>query len=264
MRTAEVTIIIPNYKTPELTCFCLRMLRLNTDPDRVRVIVVDNDSRDESLEYLRRVEWIELVERHDISGETGPEMHARALDLAMERVGTPYVMVMHTDTILCDPGWLDFLLERLNAAPGAAGIGSWKLEIVPLWKRFGKQVESLIRRLAGRRERREVRYLRSHCALYRSDAVRAVGGGFFDGDTAGASLHRRLTESGRRMIFLEAPELMRCIRHLNHATMILNPRSPDRKTARPSARRRIQRELEQLHYREILERGDLDRNGTAK
>ena len=74
MPKPEVTIIIPNYKTPDLTRFCLRSLRLHSDPARVKVIVVDNDSRDDSVEYLRGVQWIDLIERHDIAGETAPEI----------------------------------------------------------------------------------------------------------------------------------------------------------------------------------------------
>ncbi len=258
MSKADVTVIIPNYKTPELTKLCLRSLRLHSDPARVRVIAIDNDSRDESVKYLRSVKWIDLIERHDIDAESGPEMHARALDCAFEKVTTPYVMVIHTDTIMRNDLWLDFLQKRLEETPEAAGIGSWKLEIVPFWKQLGKKLETVVRRLAGRPEHREVRYLRSHCAFYRTDAVRKVGAGFFDGNTAGASLHRRLVEAGYKMIFVEAPELMKFIRHLNHATMILNPQPGDRKTAKPAARARIQRELDELNYREILGRDGLD------
>ena len=259
MPKPEVTIIIPNYKTPDLTRFCLRSLRLHSDPARVKVIVVDNDSRDDSVEYLRGVQWIDLIERHDIADESGPEMHARALDCALEKVDTPYVMVMHTDTIVRSDAWLDFLLKRLAETPGAVGVGSWKLEVVPFWKRLGKALEEVVRRCAGRHANHEVRYLRSHCALYRTDAVRRAGCGFFDGKTAGASLHRKLEEEGGRLIFVEARELMKFIRHLNHATMILNPQSGDRRTARPAARARIRRELDELRCAELLKRDELDR-----
>ncbi len=260
MQKPEVSIIIPNYKTPELTRLCLRSLRRHTDLERVRVIAVDNDSRDGSLDYLRTVEWIELLERAT-AGENGPEMHARALDLALEKVDTPYVMVIHTDTIVTNDLWLDFLLNRIGADEKIAGIGSWKLETTPFWKRIGKQVEEQIRRLAGRRRVVEERYLRSHCALYRTDLVRTLTDGFFDGDTAGHSLHRKLEAAGYRMLFVESPELMRFIRHLNHATMILNPETGGRKTTKPSARRRLEKELRSLHYDELMNDDALDRGG---
>jgi len=259
MGNPEITIIVPNYKTADLTRLCLRSLRRHTDLNRAKVVVVDNDSRDDSTEYLRGVDWITLVERPPVPGETGWEMHARALDLALERVDTPYFMVIHTDTVVVDDRWLDFLLGQFDSSPKLAGVGSWKLEHVSIWKRFGKTVESVVRHLLGRKSKTETRYLRSHCALYRTAAVREVDVPFCGANTAGKSLHLALVAAGYDMRFLESAELMRYIRHLNHATMILNPSPGDRKTAKPAARRRIQRELDALNYREILADDSLDR-----
>jgi len=45
-----VTILIPNYKTPELTKLCLRLIRKHTDSDKIHVIVIENDSNDSSIE----------------------------------------------------------------------------------------------------------------------------------------------------------------------------------------------------------------------
>ncbi len=259
MQKPEVTIIVPNYKTADLTRLCLRSLRRHTDQKRVRVIAVDNNSQDASTEYLRSVEWIKLIERPPVPGESGPQMHSRALDLALAEVDTPYFMVIHTDTFVINDLWLDFLINRLIASPKIAGIGSWKLESVPPWKRFGKALETMIRRLLGKKSKKETLYLRSHCALYRTDAVREVNQPFCDDDTAGKSLHFALIAAGYDMRFIESPELMKFIRHLNHATMILNPSPGDRKTSKPAARRRIERELESLHYRDILADESLDR-----
>ena len=61
--------------------------------------------------------------------------------------------------------------------------------------------------------------------------------------------------------FHHADELMRFIRHLNHATMILNPETGGRKTTRPAARRRLEKELKSLHYDELMEDDSLDRCG---
>ena len=53
MSTKQVTIIVPNYKTYQLTKVCLRLLRKNTDLNHADVIVVDNNSNDESSKYLK-------------------------------------------------------------------------------------------------------------------------------------------------------------------------------------------------------------------
>lgn len=259
MHTPQVTIIIPNYKTKDLTKLCLRSLRRYTDLKRVQVIVVDNNSADESTDYLRSVEWIKLIERRPMPNETGPEMHARALDLALGQVDTPYVMVMHTDTIVINEHWLDFLINQFNASSNIAGVGSWKLEFIPFYKRVGKLFENFIRNLFGRNPKKEVQYLRSHCAMYRTNLVREFGQSFFDHDTAGKSLHLALQRAGYDMYFIDSLELMKYIRHLNHATMILNPSPSDRKTSKPKARKRIEHELESLQYREILSDDTLDK-----
>ena len=252
------TVIIPNYRTPLLTKLCLRTLRYFSDLDRLRVIVVDNGSADESLEYLRHLEWITLMER-DPAGESGPVMHARALDMAMTAVDTPFVAVMHTDTIVKNPLWLDFLLHKFDDAPKLAGVGSWKLETISLRKFLGQKMEDIWRFCKKHRRRtHEERYLRSHCAIYRTELLRKFTRGFFDGETAGKSIHRMLVENGFEMRFLESQELGKFVMHLNHATMILNP-SGSGQNSLPETRQKLDEKLDQPFFREILNNSELDR-----
>ena len=125
---SRVTILIPNYKTPEITKLCLRLIRKHTNPNRIRVLVIDNDSRDASTDYLRSLSWIDLIERRPAADDTPSLSHSRALDLALAQVKTPFVLSFHTDTFVRDDGWLDFLLGRIKKDPNIAGVGSWKLE----------------------------------------------------------------------------------------------------------------------------------------
>ena len=255
---AEVTIILPNYRTPELTTICLRLLRLHTDPRRIRVIAVDNASGDGSVEYLRQVEWLRLIERQVPDGEPGFIMHAKALDLAFAEVATPYVMIMHTDTLVLDDEWLDVLLAGFRGDDTVAGVGSWKLENLSPLKRLVKSAESWIQRLLGRRKR-ENRYLRSHCAIYRTDLLRRYTAGFYDGESAGKSIHRKLTAAGYQLRFLDSEELGRHICHLNHATMILNPHKGDRKTTRGTIRRKLSTRINRAEFSDVLNHPELDR-----
>jgi GT2 family glycosyltransferase len=265
-----LTVLIIQYQTPELTRFCLRSLWKHTDPARIKVIVVDNHSQDESIEYLRGLRDITLIERPGEPGEPPAVMHAKALDLGFAQVTTPYVLSIHTDTIIRSDGWLDYLLGQIEAADDIAGVGSWKLEVQPPLKRAGKAIEHFFQRkilfpllgkgdgmIAGAGD--NFYYLRSHCALYRTELVRRCTGGFHDGDTAGRAMHRKLTEQGYRMIFLEPEALIRYLCHLNHATMVLNPEISGKKTGTPAARRRIERALAALNYREMLADDSLDR-----
>ena len=256
MATPLLSVIVPNCKTPELTKICFRLLRKFTDFGKVRVIAVDNDSGDASLEYLRKLAWITLIERKVPPGENGFVMHARALDEAFAQVDTPFVMVMHTDTFVLKSGWHDFLLDRFDSE-NVAGVGSWKLEPPrPLLLRAAHAVEDTFRLIVGRKSGEEVRYLRSHCAVYRTELLRKHTGGFYDGESAGRAAHRKLVSAGFSMVFLPSDELGQYVSHLNHATMILNPAPGDRKTGRASARDRIDGKMRL--FRDILDAEDLD------
>ena len=252
------TIIIPNYKTPLLTRLCLRSLRKYTDLKQTKVIVVDNDSGDESLEYLKTLKWITLIERKTV-GETGPQMHARALDDALALVDTEFFAVMHTDTIVLCDDWLDFLLGHFADAPKLAGVGSWKLERVSRAKIVGQRIEDFFRELFTRRRHApEERYLRSHCACYRTAPVKELTRGFDDGETAGKSLHRMLVAAGFEMRFLESATLGRYVAHLNHATMILNPTGSGR-TSKASSRQKLDGKMNTPAFTAILENDELDK-----
>ncbi len=264
-----LSILIVQYKTPELTKICLRLLNLHTDLSKVEIIVVDNHSEDESLDYLRKLPFVKLIERPALPEQKIAESHARALDAGFAEVTTPLVMVMHTDTFVISDDWLETLTKPFAEDPALAGLGSWKLERVSFLKRLGKWIEDgfkyyLLAPFFGRKwgdrpERfKDHRYLRSHCAVYRSDLLREHTGGFFDGETAGKRAHLKLAEAGFNLRFLPSEELIRHVWHLNNATMILHPELGGGKTGKPSARRRLQKDMEKLHYREILADDGLD------
>jgi hypothetical protein len=269
MNTAEITILLPNFKTLKLTMLCLGLIQKFTDLKRVRVIVIDNDSRDESVEYLRTLSWIMLVERQAQPDDTPPLAHARALDMGLELVETPFVLSLHTDTFIKHSGWLDLLLTRLTAAPEIAGVGSWKLEYKPFFKRWLKHFESFIEEVYIQFTRKKSHhlegkgknffYLRSHCALYRMDLISYYQLKFADQeDIAGKIMHKKLVENGYQMIFLPSEELSRYMVHLNHATMILNPELGADRRSKAKGRRRFKRELRALGAKGILSLNNLE------
>ncbi|MDR1855001.1 MAG: glycosyltransferase [Azoarcus sp.] len=264
-----LTILIVQYKTPELTKICLRLLNLHTDLSRVEVIVIDNHSEDESIDWLKSLPFVKLIERPAMSGERVGESHSRALDLGFEEVKTPLVMVMHTDTFVMSDDWLDVLVKPFENEPNLAGVGSWKLESVPWWKKIGKAIEDGVkyyllapffgRKWGERPERlRNHMFLRSHCAVYRTELLRQYTDGFFGGETAGKKAHHQLAEAGYELRFIPSDELIKYIWHLNHATMVLHPELGGKKTSKPSSLRQLQRDMEKMHYRDILANDKLD------
>lgn len=266
----QTTILIPNYKTLELTKLCLRLLRKYTDHDQAAVVVIDNDSKDASLDYLRSLRWIRLIERQAIPGESPVESHARALDLALLTVTTPYVLSIHTDTLVKRPDWLDFLHGQMKRSDQIAGVGSWKLERKPIWRQWLKSLERAGQlnyyRLTGKTQHglegvgKNYYYLRSHCAMYRVDLLRRFNLHFSDGDeVAGKSMHKSLVEAGYRMLFLPSASLIKYVDHVNHATTVLNPSLSSRQKSVDKGMRRIEKSLAAIRSEVILQDESLDR-----
>ncbi len=264
-----VTILVPNYKTAELTMLCLRLLRRHTDPGLAHVIAIDTGSADASLDYLRKLRWIELVERPRVSGESPSASHAAALDLALARVSTRYVLSIHTDTLVKRSDWLPFLLEQIENKPEVAGVGSWKLESKPWVKRWAKRWESRLQtifyRIVGKTDHaiegvgENYYYLRSHCALYRVDLIRKFNLSFSDGNEgAGKVMHKKLVDQKYKMLFLPSEVLGQYVDHVNHATMTLNPELVQRRTVDKRSLRHLNRLLEAVNADAILQNASLD------
>jgi len=268
----RVTVLVPNYRTAALTRLCLRLLRKHTPAGAIAVIAVDNDSRDESTEYLRSLGWIALIERPRVAGEPPWVAHARALDLALARVETPYVLSIHTDTLVRDPAWLDPLLRPIEDDAQVAGVGSWKLEVGARswWRDALKSVERraqlallpLLGKGYGKIEGygENYFYLRSHCALYRTALLRRHGLGFAEGDLpAGKAMHRRLEQLGYRLVLLEADQLGAHVLHVNNATMVLNREFGGTRRFRDRGLRRIETALALVDAAAVLADDSLDR-----
>lgn len=269
MTTKIVTILIPNYKTPEITKICMRLLRKYTDFSQVEVIVIDNHSDDESLAYLKKISWIKLLERNPTEPETPVISHARAIDLALQEVKTPYVLSIHTDTFVKNKQWLEVLLAPFANNPKLAGVGSWKLESKPQWRIWGIQLEQYCKYLLNRffgyqsynkdRLDIEARYLRSHCAIYKTEVIRALNTRFGDEETtAGKIMHRKMLAAGYEMLFLESAQLGKYIDHLNHATSVFNPELGSKLRTIKEGQQRIKQKLRGIDATAILNNPSLD------
>ena len=264
-----VTILVPNYKTPEITKICMHLLRKHTDFNKAEVIVIDNNSADASLEYLRTLLWIKLLERTPEVDDTVPLSHSRALDLALAHVTTPYVLSIHTDTFVKRDDWLDVLLKPFASNPKLAGVGSWKLESKNGLQRFGIRFEQALKKFLhdgfgyqgynAKRLDESQYYLRSHCAIYRTDVIRELNTSFSDGNlTAGMLMHQKMVQAGYEMKFLESSDLGQYVDHLNHATLIFNPQLGTSAKNMKEGAKRIKKKMRGIDAACILANEQLD------
>ena len=259
-----VSICVVNYKTPLLTKLCIRSIRRFT-PQPYELIVVDNDSKDESLDYLRSVKWIKLVERK--AGEAKPPawMHGNALDMGFEASSGEFFVSLHSDTLIHREGWLDLLLSPALENPRLACSGCGKLDLKPQWLMLLKactDVKDWLRRLNP--EVRRDFYVRTICALYRSETLRKEKLRFdMDCDkklTCGQQLYYELLDKGYPLKEIPERTMASYIHHLAHATMVLNKDVEFKVRSRTERKCKaaLERILSSPLAKEILEDSSLD------
>ena len=227
----KATICIPNYKTLDFTKLCLRSIRKFTKYP-YEVIVVDNDSRDESLEYLKGLKWIRLVEQQGGDELTGSYAEATALDLGLQACDSEFFIVMHSDTFIKKSNWLTDLIGYFGNDESVSCVGSGKIELTPKWRILLKKAtdfKAFKRKiLRGPEARSKFRYHnRTICCIYRTDVLRRENLSFLmgkeEGLTSGQKLYFERVDQGYKTVELPPSIMGQYVIHLAHATQVVNP-----------------------------------------
>jgi len=251
----KVTICVVNYKTLDLTRLCLRSVRKFTKY-AYEVIVVDNNSQDESSEYLQHLSWIRLIERRKIGDlrlpiadckskisagrltaenrklKIGGYAHAAGLDLGLANCNTEFFVSLHSDTFVQKENWLSDLIRYFGDDGNVACVGSGKIELTPKWRILLKKATDI--RTFKRKLIREPDpigkfryYNRTICCLYRTDILRRENLSFLmdrdKGLTGGKKLYFELVDRGYKTVELPSSIMGQYIIHLAHATQAVNP-----------------------------------------
>lgn len=97
MEGLDLSIVIVNYKTPELTCDCVTSIFEHTIDLKFEVIVVDNNSQDESqrviIEKNPNVIWVQMKDNVGTS---------RGYNAGVKKAKGAYVLILNSDTVLRD------------------------------------------------------------------------------------------------------------------------------------------------------------------
>ena len=113
----DVSVILVSYNTAHLLAPCLDRLEAASQGLAVQVIVVDNDSRDGSLQVLR-----ERHGRHEIIGNSVNVGFARANNQVLDRVRGRHVLLLNTDAFV-EPDALRSTVAYMDANPGCGVLG---------------------------------------------------------------------------------------------------------------------------------------------
>jgi len=230
LTTAKATICIVNYKTLDLTRCCLRSIRKFTRYP-YEVIVVDNGSNDNSLDYLKSLGWIRLIERSTRNDHKGGYSHAAGLDLGLNSCNTEFFISMHSDTFVQRRNWLTDLIRYFGDDKNISCVGSGKIELVPKWRALLKKATDF--RTFKRKLLQEPDpigkyryYNRTICCLYRTGILHHEKLSFLmdrdKGLTSGKKLYFELLERGYKTVELPPAVMGRYVVHLAHATQVIN------------------------------------------
>jgi hypothetical protein len=116
---ATLTVCIVNHWHRKLIQRCLESIGRQADGVDVHVVVLDNASGDGSVEYLRQVPGITLIENERARGFA--ENQNRMLRIASGE--SRYVMMLNDDTVV-EPDCLARLVSFMDAQPRAGAVAA--------------------------------------------------------------------------------------------------------------------------------------------
>ena len=114
----DVSVIIINYKTPDLVIDCVKSIKEKTEDISYEIIVVDNASADGSVEVMRRelTEDITLIESEINLG------FGKANNLGLKQAKGKYVFLLNSDTILINNA-IKVLYDYMEQSPNVGITG---------------------------------------------------------------------------------------------------------------------------------------------
>ncbi len=256
----RISLCIPHWQVREMMSICLRSIRRHSQKYDLEIIVVDNGSRDESLDYLRSLSWIRLIERPEESVANWPANVFTAWDAGLREARGEFFVTMHSDVFVKQDDWLDPFLREIVNGPDVAASGAWKLSLESPWYAFQKRVVGScvanVKRLFGRRARssfREGHYPRDYCAMYRRSVILSENLTFCPGEsliTGGYSIARQLWSRGYETRMIPVWEIARKIVHVAHGTAAVSGEKP---LHHRSAQRRAQQRAQALMSQDWVE-----------
>lgn len=118
----DVSIIIVSYNTKNLLSECLRSIKYKTHDVEYEVIVVDNDSKDDTQGMLQaEFPWVRLIESNKNLG------FGKANNLGMKNALGKYFFLLNSDTILVNNA-IKFFFDFAENNPRFGALGSILLD----------------------------------------------------------------------------------------------------------------------------------------
>ncbi len=141
----DVSIILVNYNAAEMLRACLESIRSTRGSLRVQTILVDNNSKDDSLEVARReCPDIILLEQKTNLG------YVKANNVALPYATAEKLLLLNNDTVLL-PGCLQVLVDYMDRHPEAGAVSPQILNPDGTDQGVARSYPSFMSALFGRR-----------------------------------------------------------------------------------------------------------------
>ncbi|MDO8669221.1 MAG: glycosyltransferase family 2 protein [Candidatus Buchananbacteria bacterium] len=188
----EISIIINNYKTKGLLKQCLRGIYAYPPSVDYEIIVVDNNSKDGSVEIVKeQFKQVKLIEARENLG------HHKGNNLGIKNSSGRYILILNTDIALLDNS-VDKMYQFMESHQAAALVGPklknpdgstqlscmrFPSKLVPIYRRTflgnfafaKKEIDYYLMKDFDHLSTREVDWILGACVLVRKAAIDKVG-----------------------------------------------------------------------------------------
>jgi GT2 family glycosyltransferase len=131
-----VSIIVLNWNGKEFIKKCLESIKKFTSPELYEVIVVDNGSKDGSVEMLQQMKKQDFLHKLILNRENLG--FSKGNNQGFEIAEGEFFFMLNNDTEVT-AGWLENLLEKAKQYPNAAAIGA-KIIDFPMWEKHDYKI----------------------------------------------------------------------------------------------------------------------------
>lgn len=105
----QISIIVIHHERPEYLNICLQSITAMSNLNNYELIVIDNGSSQETQEYL------DVIEEEGVKVIRNPNnlywSMAANQGAAVADPNSKYLVFLHADTVVLDPGWLDLMIN---------------------------------------------------------------------------------------------------------------------------------------------------------
>lgn len=268
-----VTVCIPHWQVEQYMTCCLRSIRKHSERYDLEVIVVDNGSEDESIDYLRSLDWIHLIERPEETSDNWPLNVFTAWDRGLEVATGEFYVTMHSDVFVKQDDWLDPFFREFNVSPDVAATGAWKLDLEhPLYafqKRVVGYATARVKSLFGKKKPanwKTRRYPRDYCAMYRTEVLREHGLTFRPVNGCGGggySIAKQIWDADFNTGMIPVEELAEKVFHVAHGTAAVTDKQLNHRRAQKKVEQKAADLFEELWILELQHDAALDHSRFA-